>query len=138
MSGGRSSAADGGDIVVQPGTTGQTLRFTVANTGNGSEAFLLSARNSLSADDFDPSAFAIYLDSNGNGIFDVGVDQAYVSGAGNPTIAADGSITVFIVSHGQMWFAVLILVVLTENSRLSILIANHDHLNVQGKHRLPR
>lgn len=90
--------ADGGDVVVQPGLTGQVLTFTVTNTGNGSEAFELSARNSLTGDQFDPSAYAIYLDTNGDGDYDAGIDQAYVAGAGDPVIAADGSITVFVVS----------------------------------------
>lgn len=89
---------DGGDVVVQPGLTGQVLTFTVTNTGNGSEAFALSARNTLSGDTLDPSAFAIYLDTNGDGNYDPGVDQAYVPGAGNPVIAADAPITVFVVS----------------------------------------
>ena len=90
--------SDGGDVVVQPGLTGQVLTFTVTNTGNGSEAFALSARNTLSGDNFDPTAFSIYLDTNGDGNYDPGVDLAYVAGAGNPVIAADGAITVFIVS----------------------------------------
>ena len=90
--------ADGGDVSVLPGLTGQVLTYTVTNTGNGSEAFALTARNSLSGDDFDPTAFAIFLDTNGNGNYDVGIDQAYVIGAGNPVIAAGGAITVFVVS----------------------------------------
>ena len=90
--------SDGGDVVVQPGLVGQVLTYTVTNTGNGSEAFALSARNTLAGDNFDPSAFAIYLDSNGDGNYDPGVDQAYVPGAGDPVIAADGAITVFVVS----------------------------------------
>lgn len=89
--------ADGGDVIVQPGLTGQVLTFTVTNTGNGSEAFELTARNTLAGDNFDPTAFAIYLD-DGDGVYEPGIDQAYVPGAGDPVIAADGSITVFVVS----------------------------------------
>ena len=90
--------ADGGDVTVQPGLTGQVLTFTVTNTGNGSEAFVLTARNTLAGDNFDPSAYTIYLDTNGDGNYDPGIDLAYVAGAGNPVIAADGAITVFVVS----------------------------------------
>jgi len=90
--------ADGGDVLVRPGLTGQVLTYTVTNIGNGSEAFVLSARNALSGDDFDPSAFAIYLDSNSDGDYDPGIDQAYVAGSNNPVLAADGATTVFIVS----------------------------------------
>lgn len=90
--------SDGGDVIVQPGLTGQVLTFIVTNTGNGSEAFALSARNTLSGDSFDPSAYALYLDTNGDGNYDPGIDLAYVAGAGNPVIAADSAITVFVVS----------------------------------------
>lgn len=90
--------ADGGDVVVQPGLSGRVLSFLVSNTGNGSEAFALSARNTLSGDNFDPSAFAIFLDSNSDGDYDPGIDQAYVPGSGEPIISADGAITVFVVS----------------------------------------
>ena len=90
--------ADGDDVLVQPGLTGQVLTYTVTNTGNGSEAFALTARNSLSGDDFDPTSYAIYLDTNGDGNYDPGVDQAYMAGAGDPLISADGSTTVFVVS----------------------------------------
>ncbi len=103
---------DGGDVVVQPGLTGQVLTFTVTNTGNGSEAFELSARNTLSGDNFDPSAYTIYLDTNGDGNYDPGVDLAYVPGAGDPVIAADGAITVFVVAT--------IPVGATDNSRAGI------------------
>ena len=90
--------SDGGDVTVSPGATGRVLTYLVTNSGNGSEAFALSARNALSGDDFDPSAFAIYLDSNNDGDYDPGIDQAYVAGSNDPVLAADGSLSVFIVS----------------------------------------
>ena len=90
--------SDGGDVAVSPGATGRVLTYSVTNNGNGSEAFTLSARNALSGDDFDPSAFAIYLDSNGDGNYDPGIDLAYVAGSNNPVLAADGSVSVFVVS----------------------------------------
>lgn len=90
--------SDGGDVAVFPGATGRVLTYSVTNNGNGSEAFVLSARNALSGDDFDPSAFAIYLDSNGDGDYDPGIDLAYVAGSNDPVLAADASVAVFIVS----------------------------------------
>lgn len=92
------ASRDGGDIAVFPGATGQVLTFIVTNNGNGSEAFALSARNALSGDDFDPSAFAIYLDSNGDGAYNPGIDQAYVAGSSDPVLAADAAISVFVIS----------------------------------------
>lgn len=90
--------SDGGNVAVAPNSTNQVLTYTVTNTGNGSEAFKLTARNSLVADDFDPTAYTIYLDTNGNGLFDPGVDTVYAPGTNDPVIAADGKATVFIVS----------------------------------------
>ena len=92
------ASTDGGDVAVFPGAAGQVLTFVVTNNGNGSEAFALAARNSLSGDDFDPATFAIYLDSNGDGSYNPGIDQAYVAGTGDPVLAADAATTVFVVS----------------------------------------
>ena len=90
--------SDGGDVTVLPGTTSQVLTYTITNNGNGSEAFALTARNSLTGDDFDPTAYVIYLDTNGDGNYDPGIDQAYVTGSNDPLLAADGAATIFIVS----------------------------------------
>lgn len=90
--------SDGGDVTVQPLSSNDVLTFRVTNGGNGSEAFALTARNSLSGDNFDPTSFAIYLDTNGNGRYDPAIDQAYVAGSNDPVLAADASTTVFIVS----------------------------------------
>jgi uncharacterized repeat protein (TIGR01451 family) len=90
--------SDGGDVPVLPGATGRVLTYLVTNNGNGSEAFVLSARNALSGDDFDPSAYAIYLDTNADGDYDPGIDLAYVAGSNDPVLAADAPATVFIVS----------------------------------------
>ena len=92
------TSSDGGDVPVSPGATGRVLTYLVTNNGNGSEAFVLSVRNALSGDDFDPAAFAIYLDSNGDGDYDPGIDLAYVAGSNDPVLAADASISVFVVS----------------------------------------
>jgi len=90
--------ADGGDVAVFPSASGKVLTYIVTNNGNGSEAFALNARNALSGDDFDPATFAIYLDSNGDGDYDPGIDQAYVVGSNDPVLAADAAVSVFVVS----------------------------------------
>lgn len=91
--------ADGGNVPVQPNSTNRVLTYTVTNTGNGSESFKLTARNSITADDFDPTGFQIYLDTNGNGAFDAGgVDTLYSAGVNDPLLAANASTTVFVVS----------------------------------------
>ena len=86
-------------VLVAPGDTGRPLLFTVTNTGNGSEVFLLSMDSVIGGDDFDPvaAAPAIYFDSDGSGDFNVG-DQPYAPGVNDPDLLPDESIGVFIVN----------------------------------------
>src|SRR5687768_9909428 len=74
------ASTDPGDVVTQPGLVSQLLGFTVTNAGNGAEKFGLSAIANGGGDDFDPSVTALFLDSNGNGAFDAGLDTLYVAG----------------------------------------------------------
>lgn len=89
---------DPGDVATSAGQTGQLLKFTVTNGGNGAEAFTLAAVANGGGDDFDPAVTSIVLDSNGNGAYDAGVDTVYASGSNDPQLDPDQSITVFIVS----------------------------------------
>jgi uncharacterized repeat protein (TIGR01451 family) len=89
---------DPGDVLGTAGGTNQVLSFTVTNGGNASSAFTLGSIAALGGDDFDPTVSAIVLDTNGNGVYDPGVDTVYVPGTNDPTIAADGSATAFILS----------------------------------------
>lgn len=86
------------DVSVTPGSTSQVLSFKVTNAGNGSEGFKLVARDNISGDDFDPATTSIVIDSNGNGTYDAGVDTVYVSGSNEPVLAADASVTIFVLS----------------------------------------
>jgi uncharacterized repeat protein (TIGR01451 family) len=92
------ASADPGDIVVMPGATNQVLSYTVTNNGNGSEAFRLTPVSALGGDQFDPTTTSIVLDSNGNGVYDPGVDTVYTPGANDPVLAPDASVRVFILS----------------------------------------
>jgi uncharacterized repeat protein (TIGR01451 family) len=89
---------DPGDVLGSAGGSNQVLSFTVTNGGNASGAFTLGSISALGGDDFDPNVTSIVLDTNGNGVYDAGVDTVYVPGSNDPTIAADGSITAFILS----------------------------------------
>ncbi|HEX8622544.1 MAG TPA: DUF11 domain-containing protein [Allosphingosinicella sp.] len=89
---------DPADVATGAGQTGQLLKFTVTNGGNGAEAFTLAAVANGGGDDFDPTVTSIVLDSNGNGAYDAGVDTVYASGSNDPQLDPDQSITVFIVS----------------------------------------
>ncbi|WP_082788265.1 DUF11 domain-containing protein [Sphingorhabdus sp. M41] len=91
-------SSDPGDVTVAPGWTGQVLTYQLTNSGNGSEAFTLSADTTKPGDEFDTSFEIAILDSNGNGVYDPGVDTIYTPGTNDPILAPDESITVFILS----------------------------------------
>ncbi|MEZ4397868.1 MAG: hypothetical protein R3C71_13255 [Candidatus Krumholzibacteriia bacterium] len=87
---------DAGDVPVMPGDTDRLLTFRLSNTGNGQDSYALSADGALAGDDFDPSSLTVYLDLNGNGLFEPGTDPVYVPGSNDPLLAADGSLLVFL------------------------------------------
>lgn len=80
-------------VSVTPGATQQELVFTVANTGNGTEAFSLAGLSTLAGDDFDPTpatpAF-IYFDSDGSGDLSAG-DAPYVANTNDPVLVSTGA-----------------------------------------------
>ncbi|MFM9853225.1 MAG: hypothetical protein ACKVOJ_10535 [Sphingomonadaceae bacterium] len=89
-------ATDASDVVVTPGATQRVLTYSVTNSGNGSEAFRLTANPTIGGDQFDPTVTSIVID-NGDGVFGPG-DTVYVAGSNDPVLAPDGSVTVFILS----------------------------------------
>jgi uncharacterized repeat protein (TIGR01451 family) len=91
-------AADTGDRLTSPGFVGNVQRYQVTNTGNGSEAFSLSANVANTGDDFDPVLQKMVIDTNGNGVYDPGVDQDYTPGGNDPVLAPDTSRYVFIIT----------------------------------------
>lgn len=92
------ASTDPGDVTTDPAKTGNVQTFRVTNTGNGSEAFVLTANTANGGDDFDPTLQQIVLDSNDNGVYDVGVDEVYVTGSNEPDIAPDQSKTIFVIT----------------------------------------
>ena len=91
-------SSDPGDVATLPGTTNQVLTFTVTNTGNGSETFRLSPVNAIGGDAFDPTTTSLVIDSNGNGVYDAGIDTIYNAGSNDPVLAPDTSVRVFVLS----------------------------------------
>jgi uncharacterized repeat protein (TIGR01451 family) len=92
------ASADPGDVAALPGAVNQVLSFTVTNTGNGPEAFRLAPINAIGGDAFDPATTSLVLDSNGNGVYDAGVDTIYNPGSNDPLLAPDTSVKVFVLS----------------------------------------
>lgn len=92
------TSADPGDIPTLPSGVNQVASFTVTNTGNGTEAYALAVTTALGGDQFDPTATSIVLDTNGNGVYDAGIDTVYVAGTNDPALVPDASIRVFVLS----------------------------------------
>jgi uncharacterized repeat protein (TIGR01451 family) len=87
-------------VTAAAGATRQELVFTITNTGNGTETFVLSGLSAgITGDDFDPtlSVPAIYFDTDDSGNFSGG-DVAYSPGAGDPTLAPDANVRVLLLN----------------------------------------
>jgi uncharacterized repeat protein (TIGR01451 family) len=85
---------------VEAGVTREELVFTVTNTGNGSESFLLLPQSAgITGDDFDPqlSSPSLYFDTDDSGDLSAS-DIAYVPGSNDPALAADASVRVLLVN----------------------------------------
>ena len=92
------ASTDGGDIATSPGFVGNIQKFRITNTGNGDEAFKLTANVANGGDDFDPTFQKIVIDTNNNGVFDPGVDTDYIAGTNDPVISPDLSKTFFVIT----------------------------------------
>ena len=78
-------------------STTAVLRFRVTNTGNGPESFVLTANPAVSGNAFDATVTGLAIDTNGNGVFDSGVDTALTNGATSAVLAADGPLNVLVL-----------------------------------------
>lgn len=90
---------DAANIGVSTPDTNQVLTFLLTNTGNGFDDYRLSVQNTLGGDQFDPVLADIYLDANANGVYNPGVDTQYIFGTNDPVLAADASITIFVLNN---------------------------------------
>ena len=91
------------EVTVAGGDTDQVLTFSVTNTGNGSDTYALtglsSGFNGSGNDDFDPTLVDIYFDDGATpGVWDPS-DTRYDPGVDDPTIPADGSITLHVLNN---------------------------------------
>jgi uncharacterized repeat protein (TIGR01451 family) len=88
---------DAGNVTL--GSSGAVLSFEIGNIGNGPEAFDLTIDPALGGDDFDPAVVQIAYDSNGNGAYDSGVDTVIPVGGSTPSIDADNTLRVFVITQ---------------------------------------
>ncbi len=82
-------------VLASPGEA--VLTFEVTNQGNGPEAFDLIARTNLADNEFETAFTSVAIDSNGNGVYDAGVDEILAASRTTPILAADQAITVFVI-----------------------------------------
>ena len=92
-------SGDPGDVITTNGATNVVSTFRITNTGNGPESFRLTPNVVNGGDDFDPTLVQVVLDTNGNGVYDPGVDTVYVAGTNDPLLAPDQIITVFVLTN---------------------------------------
>jgi uncharacterized repeat protein (TIGR01451 family) len=86
-------------VTASPGQTNRVTTYRLTNTGNGTESYALSATGAgVAGDNFDPTVTSIYKDANGNGVYDAGTDTLYTAGVNDPALAADGTLTIFVLS----------------------------------------
>ncbi|MDP4574831.1 hypothetical protein Q9K02_06720 [Qipengyuania sp. G39] len=85
---------DGSAVPVGNGTA--VLTFEVTNTGNGPEAFNLTADPGRTGNDFDVTINAIVYD-DGDGIYEEGVDIVISPGDPTPLLDPDEAITIFVI-----------------------------------------
>ncbi|MEO0643438.1 MAG: hypothetical protein AAFY47_08505 [Pseudomonadota bacterium] len=89
------TSLDSGPIAARPGEA--VLTYEVTNQGNGPEAFELIANPSVGGNDFETAVENLAIDSNGNGVYDPGVDEILASPQTTPVLAPDETIRVFII-----------------------------------------
>lgn len=88
-----------GDVITTNGAQNVVSTFRITNTGNGPETFRLIPNMVNGGDNFDPTLSQVVLDTNGNGVYDVGVDTIYVAGTNDPNLAPDQNLTVFVLTN---------------------------------------
>lgn len=78
-------------------TTTAALRYKITNTGNGPEAFTLTANPAVSGNAFNATVTGLAIDVNNNGIYDAGVDTDLVNGANSASLAAEASLNLLVL-----------------------------------------
>ncbi len=89
------TSQDPGPINTRPGDA--VLTFELTNQGNGPEAFTLLANPAVAGNDFDVVVRSIAIDSNGNGVYDAGVDEILTAPQTTAILAPDTVLTVFVL-----------------------------------------
>jgi uncharacterized repeat protein (TIGR01451 family) len=79
------------------GSASANLSYQVTNTGNGADRFDLTGAPNVAGNAFTTTLQTVAVDSNGNGVYDAGIDTVIANGAPSPTMAPDATIRVFVI-----------------------------------------
>lgn len=90
-----AASLDAGPVTVRSGP--QVLSFQVTNTGNGPEAFRFEVETAVADNAFDAALDSIATDTNGNGVYDPGVDEVLPAPSTSASLATGASQTVFVI-----------------------------------------
>jgi uncharacterized repeat protein (TIGR01451 family) len=82
---------------VAVGGTSTILAYQVTNTGNGTDSFDLTAAPNVAGNGFNTVLQAVVVDSNGNAVYDPGVDATIANAAAGPAMAPDATLRVFVI-----------------------------------------
>lgn len=86
---------DAGPVPIASGQA--VLTYEITNTGNGPEAFNLTADPIVGGNDFNADVVGIAYDTNGDGVYEEGVDTLLPVGSPTPLVDADSTLTVFVI-----------------------------------------
>lgn len=89
------AARDAGPVTVRSGPA--VLSFLVTNTGNGPEQFILDPVVNVAGNSFDADVTGLAADTNGNSVYDAGIDAILPAPATTASLAADASQTIFVL-----------------------------------------
>jgi uncharacterized repeat protein (TIGR01451 family) len=82
---------------VSVGSANAVLPYQVTNTGNGADSFALTGAPAVAGNTFTTTLQTLAIDSNGNGVYDAGVDTVLTNGGASQMVAPDGTFRVFLV-----------------------------------------
>jgi len=97
------ASQDSGAVAVGSGTA--VLTFEITNIGNGPEAFRLTADPVVTGNDFAVTIDGIAYDADGNGEYDPAIDILLGAAEATPALAADGTLTVFVLASAPAGLA---------------------------------
>ncbi len=78
-----------GNVLTPSPAVDRVLTFRVTNLGNGVDTVALAGVVAIGGDDFDPVLGSLVLDTNGNGVYDAGIDTPHAAGVNDPVLDAN-------------------------------------------------